>query len=30
VYTAFRDPDGNILKTDGGVELKAWWQFTKT
>jgi hypothetical protein len=30
VYTAFRDPEGNILRTDDGVELKAWWQFNKT
>jgi hypothetical protein len=30
VYTAFRDPEGNILKTNSGVELKTWWQFTKT
>jgi hypothetical protein len=30
VYTVFRDPDGNILKTNSGVELKAWWQFSKT
>jgi PKD repeat protein len=30
VYTAFSDPEGNILKTNSGVELKAWWQFTKT
>ncbi|HVQ01398.1 MAG TPA: PKD domain-containing protein [Candidatus Thermoplasmatota archaeon] len=30
VYTAFRDPNGNILKTSSGVELKAWWQFSKT
>jgi PKD repeat protein len=30
VYAAFRDPYGNILKTSSGVELKAWWQFTKT
>jgi hypothetical protein len=30
VYTAFRDPEGNILKTNSGIELKAWWQFTKT
>jgi hypothetical protein len=30
VYTAFRDPEGNILKTNSGVELKAWWQFSKT
>ncbi|MBE3120758.1 MAG: hypothetical protein IMZ53_14070 [Thermoplasmata archaeon] len=24
VYTAFRDPAGNILKTNTGSELKAW------
>ncbi|HIG98985.1 MAG TPA: LamG domain-containing protein, partial [Thermoplasmata archaeon] len=30
VYAAFRDPDGNILKTNDGAELKAWWQFSKT
>jgi len=30
VYTAFRDPEGNILKTNTGSELKAWWQFSKT
>jgi hypothetical protein len=30
VYAAFRDPEGNILKTNSGVELKAWWQFNKT
>lgn len=37
VYSAFRDPNGNILETDtlsggtvGSAELKAWWQFTKT
>ncbi len=30
VYTAFRDPNGNVLKTSSGVELKAWWQFNKT
>jgi hypothetical protein len=37
VYAAFRDPDGNILRTEtvsggtaGSAELKAWWQFTKT
>ncbi len=30
VYTAFRDPEGNILKTNDGKELAAWWQFTKT
>jgi PKD repeat protein len=30
VYAAFRDPEGNILKTNNGAELKAWWQFSKT
>jgi hypothetical protein len=30
VYTAFRDPEGTILKTNDGKELKAWWQFSKT
>jgi PKD repeat protein len=30
VYTAFRDSNGNILKTSSGVWLNAWWQFTKT
>ena len=30
VYAAFRDPESNILKTNSGVELKAWWQFSKT
>jgi hypothetical protein len=30
VYAAFRDPGGNILKTNSGSELKAWWQFSKT
>lgn len=30
VYAAFRDPEGNILKTNTGSELKAWWQFNKT
>jgi hypothetical protein len=30
VYTAFRDPEGNILKSNDGSELKAWWQFSKT
>ncbi|DAC73444.1 MAG TPA: hypothetical protein DSN98_00760 [Thermoplasmata archaeon] len=30
VYTTFRDPEGNILKTNTGSELKAWWQFSKT
>jgi len=27
VYTAFRDPAGNILKVNDGTELKAWWNF---
>ena len=30
VYAAFRDPEENILKTNSGAELKAWWQFSKT
>jgi hypothetical protein len=30
VYTALRDPEGNILKTNAGSELKAWWEFSKT
>jgi hypothetical protein len=30
VYTAFRDPEGNILKTNDDRELEAWWQFTVT
>jgi hypothetical protein len=30
VYAAFRNSEGNILKTNNGVELKAWWQFSKT
>ncbi len=30
VYTAFRDPDGNILRTNDDTELVAWWQFSKT
>lgn len=30
VYAAFRDPEGNILRTDDEVELVAWWQFSKT
>jgi len=29
VYTTFRDPEGNILRTDDDVELISWWQFTK-
>ena len=30
VYAAFRDPEGNILKTDDETELEAWWLFSKT
>jgi hypothetical protein len=30
VYAAFRDPDGNILRTNDDVDLEAWWQFSKT
>jgi hypothetical protein len=30
VYAAFRDHAGNILKTNDGNELDAWWQFSKT
>ncbi|HWR27470.1 MAG TPA: LamG-like jellyroll fold domain-containing protein [Candidatus Thermoplasmatota archaeon] len=30
VYTAFRDPEGNNLKTNDDVDLEAWWQFSKT
>ncbi len=30
VYAAFRDPEGNILKTNTEVELESWWQFNKT
>jgi hypothetical protein len=30
IYTAFRDPEGNILKANNGKELAAWWQFNKT
>jgi hypothetical protein len=30
VYAAFRDPEGNILRTDDDLELVAWWQFNKT
>ncbi len=30
VYTAFRDPEGNILRTNDDTELEAWWQFSKT
>lgn|GEM_PF-4063640 len=29
VYTAFRDPGGNILRTDNDVEIVSWWEFTK-
>jgi len=27
IYTAFRDPDGNILKTSDDVELVTWYEF---
>jgi len=30
IYTAFRDPSGNILRTNDGTEMAAWWQFSKT
>jgi hypothetical protein len=30
VYAAFRDPEGNVLRTNDGAELVAWWQFSKT
>ncbi len=30
VYTAFRDPEGNILQTDDETLLESWWQFSKT
>jgi hypothetical protein len=30
VYAAFRDPEGNILRTDDDVELVSWWDFSKT
>jgi hypothetical protein len=30
IYAAFRDPEGNILRTDDDVELVSWWQFSKT
>jgi len=30
VYAAIRDPEGNILKTNTGSELEAWWQFSKS
>ncbi len=30
VYTAYRDPEGNILRTNDDVDLEAWWQFNKT
>jgi hypothetical protein len=28
VYAAFRDPVGNILRTNDGKQMVAWWQFT--
>lgn len=30
VYAAFRDPEGNILRTNDDVDLETWWQFSKT
>jgi hypothetical protein len=30
VYAAFRDSEGNVLKTNDETELEAWWQFSKT
>jgi len=30
VYAAFRDSDGNILRTNDDMVLEAWWQFNKT
>ena len=30
VYTTFRDPAGNILKTDDEVKMISWWQFSNT
>jgi len=27
VYAAFRDPDGNILKTDDEIEMVSWFEF---
>jgi PKD repeat protein len=30
VYAAFRNPEGNILRTDDDIYLEAWWQFNKT
>jgi hypothetical protein len=30
VYAAFRDPEGNIPRTDDDVDLEAWWEFCKT
>ena len=27
VYAAFRDPDGNILKTDNEIEMVSWYEF---
>jgi hypothetical protein len=25
VYATFRDPVGNILRTDDGKQMEAWW-----
>jgi hypothetical protein len=30
VYTAFRDPEGNILVTDDETEMAAWYEFEIT
>jgi len=30
IFTALRDSDGNILRTNDGKELAAWWLFNKT
>jgi hypothetical protein len=30
VYAMFGDPDDKVLRTDDGVELVAWWQFSVT
>jgi hypothetical protein len=30
IYATFRDPSGNILKTNGGVELETSYEFNKT
>ncbi len=30
IFVALRDLQGNVLRTDGGRELSAWWLFSKT